>query len=215
MTSHELMSATKTTMPVAVPELLLFDLGGVLVDFSGIRDLPRFMRRQKSTAEVRRAWIDCRIVRAFEAGALTPARFAERFVEEWELSLSAEDFLQEFRQWTRGLLPGAAEMLTALHARFRLACLSNSNPAHWDRNREIALFDYFDVTLSSHLLGCHKPEPLIYERALAILDVRPEAIAFFDDIAENVDGARTAGMRAFEVSGIAELRACLTEQGWL
>ena len=93
------------------PELLLFDLGGVLVEFSGFRDLRPLLRVPLSESEIRQQWIACPVVRAFEVGTLTPQQFAERFIAAWNIAVSPLDFLQAFRLWTRGFLPGARELL--------------------------------------------------------------------------------------------------------
>ena len=147
---------------------------------------------------------------------VTPPQFAERFVAAWDVTVTPDAFLREFRTWTRGFLPGAREVLTALRGRFRLACLSNSNATHWERNAyELGLFTHFEAALASHALGCHKPDPLIYSRALAALHVAPEAVVFFDDGAANVEAAREVGIAAFQVAGVAELRTCLSALGLL
>jgi glucose-1-phosphatase len=198
------------------PELLLFDLGGVLVEFSGFRDLRPLLRVPMSESEIRQQWIACPVVRAFEVGHLTPQQFAERFIATWNMAVPPLDFLQAFRVWTRGFLPGARELLATLRRRYRLACLSNSNAVHWERNaQDLQLFTHFEAALSSHLLGCHKPDPLIYQRALAALRVGPDAVLFFDDLPANVEAAQAVGIRAFQVAGITELRACLSAQGLL
>ncbi len=198
------------------PELLLFDLGGVLVEFSGFGDLRRLLRAPLSESDIRQQWIACPVVRAFEVGHLTPQQFAERFIAAWNMAVTPPDFLQNFRAWTRGFLPGARELLSVLRGRYRLACLSNSNAVHWERNaRDLEIFQHFEVALSSHLLGCHKPDPVIYQRALAALHVTPDVVFFFDDVAANVEAARETGIRAFQVAGITELRACLSALGLL
>ena len=197
-------------------ELLLFDLGGVLVEFSGFRDLRPLLRVPQSESDIRRQWIACPIVRAFEVGHLTPQQFAERFVAAWNITVPEHEFLCAFRMWTRGFLPGARELLTALRERYRLACLSNSNALHWERNaQELDLFAPFEAALSSHLLGSHKPDPIIFQRALAALHMEAGAVVFFDDVAANVESARDVGITAFQVSGIAELRTCLNKLGLL
>ena len=72
----------------------------------------------------------------FEVGHLTPQQFAERFIATWDMAVPPLDFLQAFRVWTRGFLPGARELLATLRRRYRLACLSNSNAVHWERNAQ-------------------------------------------------------------------------------
>jgi HAD superfamily hydrolase (TIGR01509 family) len=66
------------------------------------------------------------------------------------------------------------------------------------------------VALSSHALGCHKPDPLIYQRVLAALHVELDAVIFFDDTAANIEAAREMGIAAFQVAGI-----CLSALGLL
>jgi glucose-1-phosphatase len=198
------------------PQLLLFDLGGVLVEFSGFRDLLPLLRVPRSEADIRQQWIACPTIRAFEIGQLAPQQFSECFVTAWDVAVTPTAFLREFRTWTRGFLPGAREVLTTLRERFRLACLSNSNATHWERNaQELGLFTHFEAALSSHVLGCHKPDPLIYQRALAALHMAPEAVVFFDDVAANVEAAQEVGITAFQVAGVTELHACLSILGLL
>jgi FMN phosphatase YigB (HAD superfamily) len=129
--------------------------------------------------------------------------------------VAAAEFLPQFTSWTRGFFPGATDLLVALRPHFRLACLSNCNASHWGRNEEIGILREFEVALSSHQLGCHKPEPAIFEKALAALRADAETVTFFDDSAANVEAARDAGMRAVQVRGIQELSSALTGSGLL
>jgi HAD superfamily hydrolase (TIGR01509 family) len=201
---------------VSTIDVLLFDLGGVLVEFSGIEGLSQLLRTTSDEAAIRKRLVACPLVQQFELGALVPSVFAERFVTEWELSVPPDTFLAEFRSWSRSLLPGARELLEALRPRYRLAALSNSNAVHWDRNTtELGVTGLFDVAYSSHLLGLRKPEPAIYREALTRLGVPAERVAFFDDFEPNVEGALAAGIVAFQVRGIEELRECLWGQGFL
>ena len=193
---------------------LLFDLGGVLVDFSGIRDLPPLLRKSRSETELREEWLLCPVVRAFEVAELSADEFSQRFVREWDLLVSPEVFLSEFRSWTRGFYPGARELLGGLASRNQLACLSNSNEAHWERNgEELGIFEPFEMALSSHILGFHKPDPEIYVATLKKLEAEPGQVVFFDDIAANVEAAQRLGIVAHQVSGIGELRARIRELG--
>ena len=42
------------------------------------------------------------------------------------------------------------------------------------------------------------------------IGLAPGSILFFDDLAENVEGARAAGMQAVQVHGIEDIRQALT-----
>lgn len=198
------------------PDVLLFDLGGVLVEFSGIEGLRGLLRTPSDEAAVRQRLVACPLLRQFEVGGLEPSAFAEAFVNEWDLVVPPTTFLNEFRSWSRALLPGARELLDMLRPRYRLAALSNSNAVHWERNTtELGVTGLFEAAYSSHQLGCHKPEPAIYREALARLGVPAERVAFFDDFEPNVAGARAEGITAFHVRGVEQLNECLQKHGFV
>jgi putative hydrolase of the HAD superfamily len=60
-----------------------------------------------------------------------------------------------------------------------------------------------------------KPRLEIYEHVLREMAVAPGDVTFFDDQQANIDGARQAGINAYRVEGVDELRACLGELGYL
>jgi epoxide hydrolase-like predicted phosphatase len=197
-------------------DVLLFDLGGVLVDFSGVRDVAPLLRTGTTEQDIRQRFDTCPHVAAYRVGKLDRLTFSERVVRDWELTVSTERFLEEFRTWSRGLFPGAEELLAALRRRFRLAALSNSNELHWERHAdEIGVTALFEMAISSHQVGVAKPDPEIYEEALRRLSVAPEAVMFFDDERANVDAACALGMRAFQVQGVSGLRERLVLEGLL
>ena len=197
-------------------ELLLFDLGGVLLDFTGPKELGRLQREPLSESEIRARWVSCPHIRAFEIGALSPAEFAPRFMAAWGVRVPEEEFLRAFESWNARLYPGALQLLDELRPRFRLAALSNSNELHWRRNeRVLRIPALFERALSSHELGAHKPDVEIYARALEELRIQPEAVAFFDDILLNVEAAASLGMAAHHAQGVAGTRACLERAGLL
>lgn len=196
-------------MAMSVRPVLLFDLGGVLVDFAGFSELAALCPLPED--EIRGRWLESPAVRAFERGALAAPEFARRFVAEWDLALEPERLLAEFIRWNRGFYPGAERLLRRLRPRHRLACLSNSNESHWAARPELP--PLFDDVFPSHHLGLVKPDREIFERVIARLDVDATAIHFFDDSAVNVLAARRAGMAAHQVAGIPALEARLAELG--
>jgi len=197
-------------------QVLLFDLGGVLVDYTGVRDMAPLLRISASEDEIRRHFAGCPHVAAYCTGRLDRMQFGERMVRDWGLTVSTEQFLHEFRTWSRGLLPGAAELLSSLRPRFRLAALSNSNELHWERHtNDVGVTALFEVAISSHQVGAAKPDPAIYQKALERLGAPPEVIMFFDDSYANVVAASALGMRAFQVEGIDALRQRLVAEGLL
>jgi glucose-1-phosphatase len=197
-------------------EVLLFDLGGVLVKFSGVQDIVPFLREKASESEIRERWRCCPHTHQYGIGELSRQKFAERFVRDWNLSISPEEFLREFRSWSKRLLPGAADLLASLRPRFRLAALSNSNELHWERNsNDLGVTGLFEVAISSHQIGVCKPDPAAYLIALERLGVSSQAVMFFDDVPTHVEAAAALGIQAFRVDGVEGVRAQLIREGIL
>lgn len=195
------------------PELMLFDLGGVLVENAGFGRLAGILPGGPGLPEIRERWMRSGAVLRFEHGRTTPEEYAREFVEEWGLGLSPGEYLAEFASWVGGPAPGAVETLRSLRARYRVACLSNCSVTHWEKLG--GFLGEFDVALSSHLIGAMKPDEEAYRRAFARCGVGPQAVCFFDDTPMNVEAARRLGARAFLVDGVGRLGETLRSGGFL
>lgn len=185
------------------PSLLLFDLGGVLIESSVFEMLNRLLPTPVTSHRLKQRWLSCPLVRQFESGKISAQDFAERFVIEWGLLLTAEEFLEEFASWPRDFFPGACEMIQNLRMNYKVGCLSNSNSVHSQRFGDFC--NEFDVTLFSHLLGVLKPDPEIFILAMDHCQVSPSEVCFFDDCQENVNTATSLGITAFCVDGFNSL----------
>jgi putative hydrolase of the HAD superfamily len=193
-------------------DVLLFDLGGVLVHFAGFEELCRLLPEGSDPAAVRERWIRSDSVHRFEMGAIDASTFADRFLAEWALDLEPEAFLQAFTAWNRGLYPGAGILLERLAKSHRLACLSNANELHTPVHRQ-RLAPYFERFYFSNEIHIAKPSPEIFTRVLSDLATPAARIAYFDDTEVNVEAAARSGMIAYRTDGLAELERRLVELG--
>ncbi len=195
------------------PRLLLFDLGGVVLENATFDRLTGLMSEPADVATLKIRWLRSRAVRSFEFGRIAPSEFAAAFMTEWGIGGSPQAFLDEFLSWPTGLYPGATDLLARLRSRHRTACLSNSNVLHWRRFDGFA--GHFDVALSSHLLGAIKPDAECFEKALRVLGVTAADVVFFDDSPLNVEAAGALGLSARQVDGFAALQKALEAEGLL
>jgi putative hydrolase of the HAD superfamily len=197
--------------PVAV---VLFDLGGVLIDFGGIGPMGQ-LSGIADEDEVWRRWLTCRWVRDFERGRCSPEDFAAGVVEEWGLPIEPADYLVEFSSWIGEVLPGGAELVAEVQGVVPVGCLSNSNAEHWAHRDRWPFLDELDHRFLSFQLGALKPDREVFDLVAEQLGLAPGQILFLDDNQLNVDGAEAAGFRAARVRGPAEARAALVETGVL
>jgi glucose-1-phosphatase len=194
-------------------EILLFDLGGVLVEFSGVQDLAVLLQGRLSESEILEQMSRYAPSEQFGLGKLSREDFGNSFVKDWNLEMPPDDFLREFRSWSKRLFPGAVELLTSLRSRFRLAALSNSNELHWDRNtNDLGVTSLFELAISSHQVGLYKPDPKMYLTALDRLGASPDKVMFFDDVPVNVIAASALGIQAFQVEGVNGVRSRLMRE---
>ncbi len=196
-------------------DVVLFDLGGVLVDPGGVDEM-RQLSGIESDEELWTRWLTCRWVRDFEAGRCSTEEFAAGVVGDWQLAVSPDAFLAEFTSWHGGPYPGAAGLVAEVGAVARLGYLTNTNEVQW--NAHLAgspLVDAFEFGFTSFELGVVKPDRAIFEAVAGRLPAPAGRVLFLDDNAVNVEGARASGFSARHVRGVDETRRVLVEEGVL
>jgi putative hydrolase of the HAD superfamily len=95
--------------------------------------------------------------------------------------------------------PRMLAAVRAIRARgLRTSALTNNWQGDGTRERDW-LVALFDVVVESAVEGLRKPDPRIYELALARLGVAAREAVFLDDIGRNLKPARELGMRTIKV----------------
>jgi len=192
-------------------QVILFDLGGVLIESTGRASLRALLPDKPGRDQVLDRWIQSPTVKQFERGLLSPQAFAAAFINECQLPLGPGEFLETFATWPKGFFTGAEALVRALRTQHRVACLSNTNSVHWERVPELPTL--FDASFPSHLTGFLKPEREAYDHALRKLEVKANAVYFFDDLLPNIVAARAVGMNAFHVRGFSDIGPTLRAEG--
>ena len=195
-------------------DIIIFDLGGVLVELTGVPIMLQWTHNQYDVEALWEKWLHSPAVRAFETGNSTPEQFAEAIIQEMDLPVTKDEFIQRFTRWPKGLFPGVPELLDRLIADYRLACFSNSNSLHWPiLMHDMALKTKFNDHFGSHLIGKVKPDKEAFAYVIKQLNCKPGAILFLDDNILNVQSALDMGMQAFRVRGPKEIEHVLGEIG--
>ena len=205
------MSLTGTRTDTSV---LLFDLGGVLVQLTGVETMLGWMGENATSDEMWHKWLHSTPVREFETGRIAAEEFAVAVTAEFRLPVNPQQFLASFSSWVTGLYPGTLEMLAQIPSSYQRAVLSNNNVLHWARViDDLKLGPAFGHHFVSHLTGRIKPDPDAFQHVVEALGCRPEQVLFLDDNTLNVEAARRFGMQAVRVQGITETRRALSERG--
>ncbi len=194
-------------------DIVLFDLGGVLVELGGVAPMMALAGIDNDD-ELWRRWLSCRWVRTFERGDCTADNFAAGVISDWALSVEPQTFLDAFRNWPVGPLPGADTLVQQVRRTVTTGCLSNTNTLHWEEHfAQWPIFDAFDFRFLSFELGVVKPDRESFDRVADLLAVAPGRVLFLDDNLVNVEGAAAAGFVARHARGIDEARETLVAAG--
>ena len=132
------------------------------------------------------------------------------FLREVEADLDPAEFAPAFVGALRfRSIEGVPASLDRLRrAGLALACISNWDVSLADALAEAGLADRFAAIVSSAEAGAPKPDPRIFELALAALGAEPAEAVHVGDGAVDREGARAAGL-AFEPTPLATLPARL------
>jgi len=196
--------------------VVLFDVGGVLVEPSGVATMLAWMHNNISAEQLWRMWLTSSCVRAFETGRLSPEAFADQVIAEFGLPVPAEVFLEEMTRWSVTLFPGAIELVEQVPPQYLRATLCNTNVIHWKylmRNK--GLSRAFPHHFASHLIGKIKPDAEAFQHVTEALRCEPREVIFLDDNDTNVVAAESLGMQAVRVRGIGEAKQALVACGVL
>lgn len=201
----------------SVPEAVVFDLGGVLVDWD-----PRYLYRKLIADETEMEDFLARVCnRDWNLHQDAGRPFSEGIVElaarHPENRALIEAYWERWPEMLGGAIDETVAILEELAARrVPLYALSNWSAETWPHaRRRFAFLDRFDGLVISGFEGVAKPEPEIFQRLLDRYAIEAERLVFFDDVETNVAAARTVGMLAYRYVDAAALRGKLQDFGLL
>jgi len=194
-------------------DALLFDLGGVVVDVDFARVTQRWAELSGSDADAlrRRFSLDDAYMR-HERGAIDASAYFAALRETLGIDISDAEFLDGWNAIFGGVIPGIEPLLARAASRLPLYLFSNTNPTHedyWVREYARTLAPFRRVFVSSSI-GLRKPDRAAFDHVASEIGAAPGRILFFDDSAENVAGARTAGLQAVLVRSTDDVARALS-----
>ena len=197
-------------------KIILFDLGGVLVELVGVQTMLNWLPNNVNENQLWEMWLTSSAVRKFETGKCEPNEFAENIISEMQLPVSVEEFLFHFTQWPKQLFEGSYALLSKLQSEYTLALLSNTNTLHWNKIvNEMNIASFFDHLFLSHKTGLLKPDKEVFLFSLKSLKCDPADLIFLDDNIINVTSARSIGITAYTTKGLEQAESVLENIGIL
>ncbi|MGI9201193.1 MAG: HAD family hydrolase [Woeseiaceae bacterium] len=178
--------------------ILLFDLGGVLVDLAKPAEA---IGLDMTEEEFWGTWLTSPLVRSFETGQLSTAEFVSQLGAEFGFDDAAE-FDRALRRWHLPMFSGAEKALRSLTESHTVALLSNTNEIHWNHvDAQTDVFGNFAKLFLSYETGNAKPSAAAFHDVVQHFDCEPGQIIFFDDNEANIVAARQEGLNAVHAQG--------------
>lgn len=195
---------------------IVFDMGGVLIDFDTERYTAQFVPDAEDRALIRRElfrsveWVqmDRGVISDAEAVSAVCARLPER------LHQAVRDILDNWHQDVPPL-DGIYDLVEELKGKgYCIYLLSNTSARFHSFRKNIPALHFFDgefISADHHLI---KPEPGIYRCFLKKFGLEGEGCVFIDDTPLNVEGAMQCGIKGIVYHGDPDLlRRQLQELG--
>lgn len=201
------------------PDVLIFDFGNVISFFDYMIICDRFGRRLGLSAEEFRTLAEERgmtgLLGEFERGAMSDREFSTEVQKRVGLDISFEEFAADWQdiftlnESVAALAPGLKRL------GYSLVLGSNTNAIHapFYRRRFHKTLDHFDHFIYSHEIRVMKPDRRFFEACVNAAGTAPERCLFIDDLAENIAGARAAGLAGIVYRDAPSLIAELREHG--
>jgi len=208
------------TRPLLAPgtaDALLFDLGRVVLDIDFSKVVACWAGHagcEPAHLAGRFSWRD-EFYQRHERGEISDAEFFAALRALLGVELSDAQFLEGWNKIFAGEMPGIAELLARAAQRLPLYAFSNTNSPHVEyfSQRFADVLGHFRGLFLSSSIGLRKPDAQAYDHVVKAIGVPARRIVFFDDLAENIEGARERGLIAVHVTSPDDVAKALAALG--
>jgi len=197
-------------------DALLFDLGRVVIDIDFSKVLACWAGHAGcSPADLSKPFSQSETFRRHEIGHASDAEFFEALRGTLGIGISDEQLLEGWNSIFAGEMPDINALLARAAKRLPLYAFSNTNRphvAHFSKPYADVLGHFREIFLSC-AIGLRKPDASAYDHVIKAIGVKAERIVFFDDLAENIEGARRQGLIAVHVTTPNDVADALSALG--
>lgn len=208
-----------TTPPQLSPgaaDALLFDLGRVVIDIDFSRAIACWAAHGDcDPSDIMARYVRDEAYRHHEIGRISDADYFESLRSALGIRISDAQFLEGWNAIFAGEMPGIAPLLARAANHLPLYAFSNTNRPHVE-HFSVAyaeLLGHFREIYLSSTIGLRKPDQAAYDHVVGAIGFPASRILFFDDLAENIEGARACGLMAVHVTSSADVANALAALG--
>lgn len=186
---------------------IIFDLGGVILNINPQLTVDAFRKLGwNDFYDQSNLSISKTLFYNLESGSSTPATFRNNVREMIAKQIKDNEIDTAWSAMILDIPSDRIRYLEELKKSYRVFLLSNTNEIHrikfhreFEADFGYSFYDLFERNFYSHEMGMRKPNPEIYLQALKEADLDPEETLFIDDMEENIEAARTIGMKGLHI----------------
>jgi putative hydrolase of the HAD superfamily len=197
-------------------DALLFDLGRVVLDIDFNRALACWADHAGcAPSELAARFVREESYRHHEVGKIEDAAYFDSLRASLGIAISDAQFLEGWNAIFTGEMPGIAPLLKRAAGRLPLYAFSNTNRPHVEyfSKAYADVLGHFRELFLSSTIGLRKPDAAAYDHVVKAIGVPASRIVFFDDLADNIDGARACGLTAVHVTTPDDVAKALAALG--
>ena len=207
---------TRPPLSPGSADALLFDLGRVVLDIDLDKALSCWAGHAGcEPAQLVGRFVSDDIYQRHERGEIDDPEFFASLRTALGVGLSDAQFLEGWNAVFAGEMPGIAPLLKRAAERLPLYAFSNTNSAHVEHFSQAyaGVLGHFREIFLSSSIGLRKPDAAAYDHVVKAIGVPAPRIVFFDDLAENIEGARARGLTAVHVTSLDDVADALAALG--
>ncbi len=192
--------------------VLLLDLGNILIELDPQQTFAAWSSSSGVAVDaIRSRWDIDDAYRLHETGHMDFAAYAAHLQSKLGIRMPLDEWRSGWNALFVAPYDAVLERLPALASRYRLCCFTNTNATHqaiWESMLTTTLAQ-FERVYSSPVIGLRKPNPESFTWLAHDLGVSPQKIHFIDDMRENTEGAKIAGLAATHTPRLRDVLAVL------
>lgn len=181
-------------------KVVIFDLDGVIRDWNDEELAEMEVAFGLEPAEIVTVAFDGDLGRAATTGRVTFREWMDE-IRRRVVARHGTGVEAALDEWERNIGRVDTEMLAVLRAvreRVPAVVLSNGTTRLRRDLHALDLMDEFDQIFNTAEIGIAKPDPAVFRHVLGELGCGPDESLFIDDLLENVEGARSVGIRSHQ-----------------
>jgi glucose-1-phosphatase len=197
-------------------DALLFDIGRVILDIDFDKAIACWAAHAgQAPSDIAARFVRGETYRHHEVGKISDADYFDSLRSLLGVRLTDEQFLEGWNAIFAGEMPDISRLLARAARRLPLYAFSNTNNAHVEyfSKAYAGVLGHFREIFLSSSIGLRKPDAVAYDHVVKAIGLPASRIVFFDDSAENIEGARNSGLTAVHVTAPDDVAKALAALG--